>query len=297
VNGRIVTIDHQLKNGDIVEILTSENHTPSPDWLRIARTSQARNKINQWFKKQNREENIQKGREITERELKRENIPLSILSDKKSIPPMLQKYGFKTMDDMYSMLGYGGSNASKFLTKIKEQGKQQIAKDNAIPPQLLISQTTQKPNTTGVIVEGIDNCLIRFSHCCSPVPGDAILGYVTRGRGVAVHRKDCINMANLMNHAEYAGRFIPVYWETTLQASYDALLALTANNRASLLADITIAINDMKVPIRGLNARTGKNDLALVDLTLEINNTEKLGKVIGKLRSIEDVISVVRRRQ
>ena len=300
VNGKIVTLDYILQNGDIVEIHTSNAvHGPNLDWLKIAKTSQARNKINQWLKKENRSENIVKGKELFERELKKSMIPLSYMSDEEMINSLLGKYGFRQAEDVFAALGYGGASANKFLAKFKDMCKKDMQSKQEAPmlPEQIVVKTTTKTNNSGVVVEGIDNCLVRISHCCSPVPGDAIVGYITRGRGVAIHRADCINIVNAKYSDEEKQRFIPVHWATEVESSFQALLCVTATDRDSLLMDITAVTSDMRIPIKSVNARTAKNNLAIIEITVEVRDTEQLDNTIKKLKGIEGVLSVVRRRQ
>ena len=301
VNGKIVTLDYNLQNGDIVEIHTSNAvHGPNLDWLKIAKTSQARNKINQWLKKENRAENIAKGKEYFEKELKKALIPLSYMNNEEFFDKLLSKYGLCQIDDVYATLGYGGSNATRLLAKYKELCKIDMASKasiQSISPEQFVVKTTSKANQSGVIVDGIDNCLVRISHCCNPVPGDDIIGYVTRGRGVAVHRTDCINITNANFSPEEQMRFIKVYWADQVESSFQAQLCITATDRDSLLVDITTITADLKIPVKGLNARTTKNNLEIVDISIEVKNIENLDIAIKKLKNVNGVISVVRRRQ
>lgn len=300
VNGKIVTLDYKLVNGDIVDVITSNNvHGPNLDWLKIAKTSQARNKINQWFKKENRAENIAKGKEIIEKELKKAMIPLSFISDSSIMSPLLKKYGFRTEEDMYSALGYGGINAGKFITKFKDECRKKIpaADSQTIFGNERLVRKTSKPNTSGVIVEGIDNCLIRMSHCCSPVPGDDIVGFVTRGRGVAIHRSDCVNVNSANMTEEEKRRFVKVYWADDISSDFQINVAVTANDRASLLTDVAMVLGDFKIYLHNLNARKLKNDVAIIDMTMQIKDMQQLEKVVAALKKVDGVISVVRRRQ
>ncbi len=300
VNGKIVTLDYKLQNGDIVEIRTSNTAGPNLDWLKIAKTSQARQKINQYLKKENRTENIAKGKELFEKELKKANIPVSYMNKEEFFDKILSKYGFCQVDDFYATLGYGGSNATKFLTKFKELCKIDItakADIKDVIPEHLIVKTTSKSNHSGVIVEGVENCLVHISHCCSPVPGDDIIGYVTRGRGVAVHRTDCINITNGNFSLEEQKRFIKVYWAQQSESNFQTTLCVTAADRDSLLIDITTIASEQKIPIKGLNARTTKNNIAIIEILIEVRDTEHLETAIKKLKNIKNVLSVVRRRQ
>lgn len=300
VNGKIVTLDYKLINGDVVDVITSNNiHGPNLDWLKIAKTSQARNKINQWFKKENRTENIAKGKEILEKELKKALIPLSFLADSVLMAPLLKKYGFRNEEDMYSALGYGGINAGKFTTRFKDECRKKIpaAEDSSVIDNEFLVKKTSKPNTSGVVVEGIDNCLIRMSHCCSPVPGDDIVGFVTRGRGVAIHRSNCINVNPANMTDEEKNRFVRVHWADEIAGDFQINLAVTANDRASLLTDVAMVLGEFKIYLHNLNARKLKNDIAIIDMTMQINNMQQLEKVVLALKKVEGVISVVRRRQ
>lgn len=301
VNGKIVTLDYSLKNGDIIEVITSNTGTgPNLDWIKICKTSQARNKINQWFKKVNREENIAKGREIIERELKKSSLPLSFLDNKELIQNLSRKYGFNNTDDLLAAIGYGSTNASRFVTRFKTECKKLVATDETLTPADLIPivKTTEKANNSGVVVEGIENCLTRFSRCCNPVPGDKIVGYVTRGRGVAIHRADCINMIHTLNNEQESTRFIPVHWASETDTSFLSTLNVTATDRSNLLLDIMTAVADLKIPITNVNARTGKkNNLAIIELTMEIMDTQQLDKAIKQIKKVSDVLSIVRRRQ
>lgn len=301
VNGKIVTLDYTLKNGDIVEVITSNtSNGPNLDWIKICKTSQARNKINQWFKKINREENIEKGREILEHELKKNSLPVSFMEDKELIQGLIRKYGFNNVDDLLAAIGYGSSNAARFVTRFKTECKKKFAAENTHTAAELIpvlARPHSATNNSGVIVEGIDNCLIRFSHCCNPVPGDEIVGYVTRGRGVAIHRADCINMLNALNNEQENERFIKVRWAEDTHANFLSTLTVTAGNRSNLLLDIMAAMAELKLTATNVNARTGKNNLAIIEVTMEISDTEQLSKIIKKIKHVDGVLSIVRRRQ
>lgn len=301
VGGKIVTLDYKLQNGDIVDIITSGgNSGPNLDWIKICKTSQARNKINQWFKKMNREENIVKGKETLEKSLKKLNIPTTFIDDKPFMEELYRRYGFNTEEDLYAAIGYGSTNANRFVTRFKTECKKRIVEEEVLSPEDVIPmvvKTTSKPNTSGVIVEGIANCLTRFSKCCNPVPGDKIVGYVTRGRGVAVHRADCINMIQAEANSDELNRFISVRWADETDHTFQSMLCITASDRPNLLLDIMTAVAELKTPALNVNARTGKNNLAIIELTLEISDTEQLDKTINRLQGVDSVLSVVRRRQ
>ncbi len=301
VNGKIVTLDTKLENGDIIEVITSgSNQGPHLDWIKICKTSQARNKINQWFKKVNRDENLEKGKEFLEKTLKQQGLPLTFLDDKPFVDGLLRKYGFNNLEDMYAAIGYGSTNATRFVTRFKAECQKQMMEEKELTPEELIPmvvKTTSKPNTSGVIVGGLDNCLIRFSHCCNPVPGDKIIGYVTRGRGVAIHRADCINMLHAQSNDEEMSRFVSVRWAEETDSTFKTTLYVTANDRSNLLLDIMSAVSELNTRTTNVNARTGKNNLAIIELTLEISDTQQLDYIMKKLKPVEGVLSVVRRRQ
>lgn len=301
VNGKIVTLDYTLKNGDIVDVITSKSGSgPNLDWIKICKTSQARNKINQWFKKVNREENIIKGRELLEKELKKSSIPTRFIEDTALIGSLIRKYGFNNSEDLFAAIGYGSTNANRFVTRFKTECKKQIVNDETLSPAdiiPLVVKTTSKANDSGVVVEGIDNCLTRFSHCCNPVPGDKIVGYVTRGRGVAIHRADCINMLHAMTNEVENSRFIPVHWADETHASFQSTINVTATDRDLLLVDIMTNIAELKIPLTNVSARKGKNNLAMIELTMEISGTEQLDRAIKQIYKVDGIISIVRRRQ
>ncbi len=301
VNGKIVNLDYGLKNGDIIDVITAgSSRGPSLGWLKICKTSQARNKINQWFKKVNREENLQKGRELIEKALKQQSIPTHFLEDKPFVEGIMRKYGFNNLEDLYAGIGYGSPNANRFVTRFQTECKKRILEEENLTPEEFLPmavKTTSKPNTSGVVVEGIDNCLTRFSHCCNPVPGDKIIGYVTRGRGVAIHRADCINMLHAQQNATELQRFIPVHWADETNNVFHSMLYVTATDRPKLLLDLMTVIADLKTQVVNVNARTGKDHLAIIELALEISDTAQLDRTMKQLLQVESVLSVVRRRQ
>jgi GTP pyrophosphokinase len=307
VNGEIERLNYELKNGDIVEVLTSANvHGPSRDWLKIVKSSQARNKINQWFKKENREENVLRGREAIERELKKLGMTYNQLFKNDWIEPTLKKFNFNSIDDMFSAIGYGGISASKVISKLREEYRKKNPEepDEDQEQELLAKQEKDKEKDkekkkksipeNGVIVKGIDNCLVRLSRCCNPVPGDNIIGYITRGRGVSVHRSDCTNVVSNVNEDE---RLIEVKWYTAANVAYKADITVMANDRTALLMELTNTIGEAKIPLKAINARTTRDQIAIINLTLEIIDTEQLDKIIKKLKKIDSVFDVTRNKQ
>ena len=301
VNGKIATLDYILQNGDIVEVMTSSAvKGPSRDWLKLCKTSQARSKINQWLKKERREENVQHGKDLIERELKRVNLTHSQLFRNEWVEMLCKKYTFSSIDDIYAAVGYGGLTVNKVIGRLREEYKKALKAEN---PDLDISaieapQKRRKTSSNGVVVEGIEDCLVRFSRCCSPVPGDNIIGYITRGRGVSVHRKDCPNVSSAISD-EDKQRLIRVYWEKDLaeKGSYFTEIQIFANDRKGLLAEVAGAISDLKILITGINSKTTKDNVVIINLSIEINSKSELDYVAKKLSNIGGVFEVKRRAE
>ncbi|HCS73901.1 MAG TPA: (p)ppGpp synthetase [Clostridiales bacterium] len=295
VNGKIVPLDYQLQTGDIVEILTTQStsHGPSRDWLKTVKTNQARNKIKQWFKKERREENIDKGREMLEREAKRQGYSLSQLIRNEWVEGIFKKYGFTSMDDLYSALGYGGISTGPIMTRLLEEYRK--ANAHGIPESLIKETKADKdkePSSShGIQVKGVDNIMVRFAKCCNPVPGDPIIGYITKGRGVSVHRGDCINLADEFVEAK---RLVEVSWIGEHKAAYNAEIQIVAQDRQALLADLTNAIADIKINVTAINARTAKNKMVVVNMNMEIHDTKQLEKVMKYVNRLPDVVDVYR---
>lgn len=301
VNGRIVPLDCKLKTGDIVEILTSKHsYGPSQDWLKIAQSSHARSKIKQWFKKEKREENIEKGREAIERELKRAGIDSSLWMTDDKLLDAAKKYSFNDIDDMLSAIGFGGITAAQICTKLTEKlRKEQEESSNSIELTSEIKEVkpapeTRKPRpTNGVVVKGIDNLLVRFARCCNPVPGDDIIGYITRGRGVSVHRSDCPNIPH-DGDGEEAERIIEVEWVGEIEANYSVDIEITGHDRRNFLNEVLQAVSESKTNISAVSGRSDKNKMALVHMTILIRNTDHLQSVVEKIKRVKDVYTVHR---
>ena len=298
VNGKIVNLDYQLRNGDIVEIVTSSAvHGPSKDWLKIVKTGQAKTKINAFFKKENRAENIIKGREALEHELRREGLEVNELLSQENLQSVIKRYGYGSDEDLLANIGYGGIQLANVLAKLKEEYKKKNAKAQ---PQELVAINSAVPYkisetaSDGIIVKGIDNCLIRFSKCCSPVPGDHIIGYITRGRGVSIHRQDCVNVSAYISSPEEKARLIDVSWASDIDTSYVANLKLICNDRDGLVVEAVNIINDMKLPLKAVNGRAAKGNACLIDVSVAISNSGELTRLINKLQKIPDVIEVTR---
>ena len=298
VNSKIMPIITTLNNGDIVEIITNENSKgPSRDWLKFVKSSSAKTKIQQWFKKNERDLNIERGKEIIARELKRIRLNSDELLTSKNIESTLQKYSFKTIDDMYAAVGFGSITATKVLSKIiEEYRKTQPNKELEEKIEELHTKHTVIDNVSksGIIVKGIDNCLVRLSKCCNPVPGDEIIGYITRGRGVTVHTKDCVNIKDLLKDEE---RIIDVSWaEEKINKSYNVELTVYANDREELLADVMRIAQQDNSKIIGVQAKSSKEKIVSIELTLEVKNLEQVNKIQRELGKIDSVYNVKRKK-
>ena len=297
INSKMMPIITPLKSGDIIEIITSDNSKgPSRDWLKFVKSTKAKNKINGWFKKAEKTENIEKGKDLIEKEIKRIGMSYDELFAQKYYMPALQRYGFKTLDDMYAGVGFGSIGASKIIARtLEEYKKYNKTSDDVVEEKLQELKTSARPKSsrTGIIVKGIDNCLVKISKCCSPVPGDEIIGYITRGRGVTVHRKDCKNVKDLFQDE---GRIIDVYWDTEKQSSYNVEISVFANDRDGLLADIIKVISNSESTLIAVSAKSNREKIAVVELTLEVKNIEDLNKTLRLLGKVDSVYDVKRKK-
>ena len=295
VNSRIVPIDHKVVTGEIIEIITGPaDKGPSRDWLKIVTTSEARNKIRNWFKKERREENIQEGRAALEREMRRNLITVPDDKWDEFMAEIARRQRLNSADEMYAALGYGGLQISRLMGKIKDEYGKLKAGDEKAANQMADIPLKKYKGSDGVVVEGIDNCPVKFAKCCSPLPGDEIVGFITRGFGVSIHKKDCQNAQASMNDPENRGRWVRAYWEDTKQENYKATLELTAMDRNGLVGDVAMALADLRVPVYAMSARAVDNGRASMSLTIGIASTEHLNSVLAKLRRVKDVVSVMR---
>ena len=306
VNGRLVQFDYRLQNGDIVEVITAKTaHGPSRDWVKIARSSNARSKIRQWFKREHRDENIVNGRASFESELKRTGVTLKELTNEENLPGVLKKLAYNTLDDMYAAIGYGGVTSLKLIGRLREE-IQKILKQHQADRQAEVPVEAGKPEATrpavptraggeqGIVVEGLDNCLVTFSKCCTPVPGDEIVGFITRGYGVSVHRRDCPNAAPERRRPEEAGRWIKVSWGTNTRESYRTALQVVAKDRLSLIMDVSTALAAIKTRVSSLNARSTPDGFTLITMDVDVSDREQLRGVIRRLEQISGVMRVTR---
>ena len=294
VNNRIVPIDHQVVTGEIIEIITGpENRGPSRDWLNIVKTSEAKNKIRNWFKKERREENIAEGKDALEREMRRNLMSVPADKQEEFLSALAKRNHCNTVEEMYAAIGYGGLQMARILPKLKDEYNRLKAND-AEPKAIPTVDIRKIHSSDGVVVEGIDNCPIKFAKCCSPLPGDEIIGFVTRGFGVSIHKKDCANARESMRHPENRDRWVKAYWADTVREDYKATLEIVCMDRANLVSDVALALGDMRVPIYSLDARSADQGRARMSVTIGTTNTEHLNNVVARLRKVKDVVSVTR---
>ena len=307
INGRLVPIDYKLQNGEIVEVITSVNSNgPSRDWLKIVKTPNARNRIRQFFKKERREENIEKGYEILEKEFKRYGIPLKESSIEKFMEQISKKFNQPSLEDLVATIGYGGITASQVVPKVrdfylkeeKKKEKEIRQKENEDLSKYNITdkeyKEKRKKSSSGVIVKGLDNILVRFAKCCNPLPGDEIIGYVTKGRGVAIHRADCPNCK--LDDEIFKKRLVDVEWDNPKKSKFEGEIKIIATDRKSMLNDVIHMIAIQKLNINGINARKLKDELTHINLLIEVNDTSELTNLMKKLKAIPGVDDVFRVR-
>ena len=299
VNGKLVPIDYAIQTGDRIEVITSQHSRgPSRDWLKVVRSSQARNKINQWFKQELKEENIEKGREMMAAFCRSKGLLLSELQKPEYMEPVLVKYGFKDWDSVLAAIGHGGLKEGQIVNKLlesyeKENRKQmtdeQVLEENAEPKH----KKPQRSGKNGIVVKGLEDVAVRFSKCCSPVPGDEIVGFVTRGRGVSIHRVDCVNIVNLPESERV--RLIEADWqEQGTDGQYVAEIRIYATNRTGLLVDISRIFTERKIDLTSINSRISRQGLATIALEFAVSGREELSSLIEKLRQVESVVDIDR---
>ena len=302
VNGRIVTYDYVLQNGDIVEIRTSKSAPgPSRDWLNIVKSGSARTKIKQWYKKERREENVFRGREMLEDELRHLGLDLDDVQDEEIMAPILKRLSFSAPDDLYAAIGYGGITATRVANRLRDEAKNVNAERKTALDKMSAAAERREQNAKkegkavhGILVEGLDNCLIKFSRCCTPVPGDDIIGFITRGQGVSIHRKDCSNYQKSLTNPENQGRWIRVAWATNTTDSYVTTLTIASKDRSGLVMDIATVLNALNAKVRNLSSRNTGGNLAVTVITLEVKNVAEVRYIMSRLLSIPGVTSVTR---
>lgn len=294
VDGKIVPLDYKVKTGEIVEVMTSsqQGKGPSRDWLSIVKTSQARSKIRQWFKKERREENIAEGRAQIEREFKRNFIRLTEAEYNEFIAKVAERQHCKDVDDFYAALGYGGISLMRLMPKIKED----YSKLNKVEePVITIAPPKKRTKSNeGVVVEGIDNCLVKFSRCCNPLPGDDIIGFITRGHGVSIHTRSCTNVPADISKAGEPDRWVTAYWDTGIKEDFKCTLSLFCLNRIGLLADVSSLLANMRIMINDISTRNTKDGRAIIMVTVSVNGVEHLNSLVAKISKVEGVLTIER---
>ncbi|WP_036785570.1 RelA/SpoT family protein [Pontibacillus chungwhensis] len=301
VNGKMEPLDYKLKTGDIVEVMTSKHsYGPSKDWIKISQTSQAKNKIKQFFKKQRRDENIAKGKELVEKEIRLMELEPKEVLNADNLDRVAEKFNFTNDDDMYAAVGYQGITAAQIATRLTEKIRRKQNKEKDLEETLegvqndikRPSQSNKKKKDSGVRVKGVDNLLVRLSRCCNPVPGDDIVGYITKGRGVSVHRSDCPNVKT----DDVRNRLLPVEWENTGEDSkqYSLDLEISGYDRRGLLNEVLQAVNETKTNITAVTGRSDRNKMATIHMTIMIQNISHLRKVVDRIKQIPDVYTVRR---
>lgn len=315
INTRIVSLNTEIQTGQIVEIITTRapGHGPNRDWLTIAKTSAARSKIRAWFKRECREENIETGRIELERALQRNNIDIPAEEYDAYVENLAHRQRYESVDEFYAAIGYGGLPLSKILPRVKEeyqkiQAEKQAQREQASGSESLVEQLAEhqqnqqkndrsKKANNGVIVEGIDNCEVKFSRCCNPVPGDDIIGFITRGHGVKVHKSDCPNMRAIENDPEQKARFIGVRWADNVKTNFFGTLDIISENRTGLLADLTMLLSNNRVSIERMNTHNMKNGNANILVTISIQDISQLNNIMQQVRKIRGILSVDRNGQ
>ena len=300
VNDKLVPVTYQLKNGDRVDIITSQNSRgPSRDWLKICKSTQAKNKINQWFKREQKDENIERGKDLLTNYAKSKGYTLSELTKPEYVESVIRRYSYTDWESMLASVGRGGLKESQVIAKLIEL-KHKSDEDNVSDEDILhnIEGMTKKPEVirkskSGIVVKGIHDLAVRYAKCCSPVPGDEIVGFVTRGRGITIHRTDCINMMNLPEDEK--ARLIEAEWQSdNAQETYATELEIFTTNRVGLLVDVSKVLTDANIDIKSLTSRVGKNEKATITVSFDIHNKEELSSLVSKLRKISGVIDIER---
>lgn len=295
VDGRIVPIDYQVKTGEIVEVLTSSQvgKGPSRDWLSIAKTSSARNKIRSWFKNEKRDENIVEGKAEVEREFKRNYIRLDETQYAQFMENLAARQHFDNLEDFYAAIGFGGISIIRLMPYIKEEYNKNYRVQEPVQPQTEV-KTTRPKGKDGVTVEGVDNVLIKFSRCCNPLPGDNIIGFITRGHGISVHKRDCPNVPGDLQNCQEPERWVRVTWNDDVKKEFKASLQITGLSRIGLMADISVQLANMRVNINEISTRDAKDGRSTIYMTITVSNVDHLKNVIARLEKVDGVLSVER---
>ena len=309
INGVIVPIDRVPQTGDVVEILTRNNQGPSRDWLNIVTTSEARGKIRQWFKKEKRPENIEFGREMMERELRRLGHAFTASETEKIFAATAERVGIGTLDDLFDTVGYGGISLSRIAVRLKEESSRFLRAQQAqSAPTTTADEAAlatlkeksknraQKKQNGGIVVDGAEGCLVKFARCCNPLPGDAVIGFVTRGFGVSVHKRDCINAVSGVADPSQADRWLSAHWEDKEESGtmYEASLSVIAEDKIGVLAEVSVALAEMRIPVLTINVAPPKDERATIHLTVGCKDTEHYRAIVSRLSAIPTVLRVTR---
>ncbi|MBP3330680.1 MAG: bifunctional (p)ppGpp synthetase/guanosine-3',5'-bis(diphosphate) 3'-pyrophosphohydrolase [Clostridia bacterium] len=297
VDGRIVPIDSVVKTGQIIEIMTSsqQGKGPSRDWLKIVKTSSARTKIRAWFKKERRKENIEEGRAEIEREFRRNKIILDNASYDEFVKALAERQHMPNVEDFYAAIGYGGISIIKMMPQIKENYTKLVKANEPVADEIAVTAPRKKTKgSEGVIVENIDNCLIKFAHCCNPLPGDEIIGFITRGHGVSIHNRNCPNVPEIIEASPEPERWVRASWDSNLKEDYNATLSVVCIDKVGLLAEISGKFAEMRVMIHSVNMRSVKDGRAIMNVTITVGGAEHLKSVMAKIQKIDGVLLVER---
>lgn len=293
VDKRIVSIDYKVNNGEIIEIITTkENGCPKRDWLNIVRTGEAKNKIRSWFKKEKREENIIEGKNQLDAEFRRLGIKIPEGELGQFLSEIIKRQNCNTLDDFYAIIGYGGIQLWRVLPRIKEEYQKRYAKQEE--PQISITKIAKRRVSSGVIINGVDDCLVKFSKCCNPLPGDDIIGFITRGYGVSIHKKSCVNVPENLEKAEEPERWVKASWAQDVKESFQTTLRIKAADRTGLLADVASQLSGMHIFIHNLLSRESSDGIAIIEVSITINSIEHLNSIVGRLKTISGVTSIDR---
>lgn len=295
VNGRIVSIDYKVNTGEIIEVVTgAKDKGPSRDWLNIVTTSEAKSKIRSWFKKERKEENIIEGKELFDRELRRALINLDGEEYTKFVENLAKRQRLNNAEEMFAALGYGGLQLSKVIFKAKEDYAKMLKEAKPGEVKIKTAPIRKTKSSNGVIVEGLDNCLVKFSKCCNPLPGDPIVGFITRGFGVSIHKKNCVNAREELRDEENAGRWVNAYWADNIREDFKATLDIIALESSMIVGEVSMLMTQSRIPVFALNARQMPDHRIDMSITIGVNNTEHLNSVIAKLKKHKNIISVIR---
>ncbi|MBR5485228.1 MAG: bifunctional (p)ppGpp synthetase/guanosine-3',5'-bis(diphosphate) 3'-pyrophosphohydrolase [Oscillospiraceae bacterium] len=297
VDGRMVSLDFKVKTGNIVEILTAKGHGPSRDWLNIVTTGEAKTKIRSWFKKERREENIVEGRQQVEREMRRNLMNVDDADLEQFLMGVAKKQNTPTLDDFYAAVGYGGISLSKLLPRMKEAYKAyRVVEEDPVEKTLAANKPKKERKASGgVVVEGLDSCLVKFAKCCNPLPGDDIIGFVTRGYGVSIHKKDCVNVEN--SPEDQKNRWVNAEWAKNFREKFQSTIDIKSENRTGLLADVSILLSNMHIPIHSVMAKELKEGYTIIQITVEVADLGQLTHLLNALGGVKGVFSVQRSLQ